>query len=213
MKKIAILIYPEFSIKEISDVMYLFRWGFDAKTVILSSSMTPVLSEEGVSVLPQKTLSDFNKEDYHCLVLPGCSDFREALRDTKLFDFLKDFKDENEFPIGAICGGPLFLSMAGLLDEKKFTNALYYEMNQLYQCINMDNLVFSPLVEDGNIVTAVGNNTRRFAIKLARKAGMECSDNALKEVSESWEPEDFKYHLDQEQLDFFKKNYAEYLIS
>ena len=48
MKKIAILIYPEFSIQEIGDIMYLFRWHYDIKTEIIASSNDIVVSEEGV---------------------------------------------------------------------------------------------------------------------------------------------------------------------
>ena len=32
MKKLALLLYPEFSIQEVADVMFLFRWGYQIKT-------------------------------------------------------------------------------------------------------------------------------------------------------------------------------------
>lgn len=42
------IIYPEFSIQEIGDIMYLFRWHYDIKTEIIASSNDIVVSEEGV---------------------------------------------------------------------------------------------------------------------------------------------------------------------
>ena len=50
--------------------------------------------------------------------LPGCSDIRMAIRNKKLNDFLRSFKDNQSFIIGAICAGPLFLQQAGLLKGK-----------------------------------------------------------------------------------------------
>lgn len=54
MKKIAIVIYPEFSIQEIATLSALFRWYFEERTVIFSSSKSLVKSEEGITILPEK---------------------------------------------------------------------------------------------------------------------------------------------------------------
>ena len=139
MKKLAILIYPEFSIQEISDMMYLFRWYFDVKTEIIASNKEIVISEEGVSILPDKTVNEFTKSDYYCLILPGCSDFREPIRDKNLINFLSSFKNDDEFLIGAICSAPIFLAYAGLMKGKKFINNLFMEFNERLSFIEDDN--------------------------------------------------------------------------
>ena len=118
MKKLAILIYPEFSIQEISDMMYLFRWYFDVKTEIIASNKEIVISEEGVSILPDKTVNEFTKSDYYCLILPGCSDFREPIRDKNLINFLFSFKNVDEFLIPSLSFSSIFLIYACLMKSK-----------------------------------------------------------------------------------------------
>ena len=119
-KRIAVLVYPEFSLQEVSNLMYLFRWNYDTLTDMIYTEKSPVKSEEGVYVIPVKTCDDFNINDYDCLILPGCSDTREAIRNQKLNSFLESLKNNNDFIIGAICAGPMFLAKAGLLQGKKF---------------------------------------------------------------------------------------------
>lgn len=208
MKPIAILIYPEFSLQEIADLLYLFRWNYNIHCEMIATSDKPVYSEEGVRVLPSKTTANFRKEDYTCLVLPGCSDFRESLRDNALKSFLSTFKEETEFVIGAICSAPIFLAQAGLLVDKQFTNSLYEQANQHFSFIDESNRVYAPIVVDGNIITAVGNAFRLFAIEVARAVGFECPDTAMQGVQPDWKPEDFKAFMsdedDQEFVSIFK---------
>lgn len=211
MKKIAIVIYPEYSIQEIATLSALFRWYFEEKTVIFSSSKSPVKSEEGITILPEKSLDEFDREEYSCLVLPGCSDMRESIDDEVLFDFLESFKDEKEFVIAAIGSGPVYLSKAGILRGKRFTNSLFVEMNEEFSFIEKENLVYAPLVEDGNLLTAVGEAYREFAIALARKLGYTCPDHAYGGIKTDWKREDFMHHLPEEALEIFRKTFKQHL--
>ena len=208
MKKIAILIYPEFSIQEIGDIMYLFRWHYDIKTEIIASSNDIVVSEEGVCIKPHKTVNEFVKEDYYCLILPGCSDFNEPIQDRNLIDFLKSFKDDNEFIIGAICSAPIFLAYAGLMENRKFINSLFMEFNEQLPFINNENRVLQPIVIDGNIITAAGSEGRKFAIAVARKLGFDCSDNAVSELGDNYTDDDFIHRLPPEEFEDAKKHFS-----
>lgn len=211
-RKIALLVYPEFSLQEIGNTVALFKWYFDSPTVVFSSSSKPVKSEEGIIILPEKTLEEFNVSDYDCLILPGISDIRGSLNDKKLIDFLKNLKDFPEFIIGAICGGPIFLSMAGLLDNKKFTNQLYVEMNERLPFINHKNIEYKPLVVDGNIITATADAYADFPIVIARKLGYECSDEAYKPTVDYNIPEEnFKHYMNEEEIKMFEGVFAEFL--
>lgn len=211
MEKIALIVYPEFSFQEIGNLSALFRWYFDIKTEVFSSSKRPVRSEEGFNIVPDKIFDEFRNEDYKCLILPGCSDVRMAIRDEKLIKFLSRFKDDRDFPIGAICAGPMFLSKAGLLDGKKFTNSLFVEMNEKFKFINQEHIVYEPLVEDGNIVTAVGDAYQEFAIAMARKCGFDCSDKAYTGILEDWTEEDFKHHLSEADLNIFLEEFKDFI--
>ncbi len=208
-KKIALLIYPEFSFQEIANLSALFRWYYDTMTVTFSSSQTPVKSEEGFLILPNKTLDEFDIEEYDCLILSGCSDLRIPLRDDKITSFLKTFEGNNDFVIGAICAGPLFLSKAGLLKDKKFINSMYLEMNTKFNFVNENNIVYQPIVEDENIITAVGTAYKEFAIGVARKLGYDCPDTAYSGISDNWKPEDFVFHLDEPELKEFEEEFAD----
>lgn len=126
--RIALLVYPEFSLQEVTNLIYLFRWHFDTVTDVIYTEKEIVKSEEGITVMPVKTCDEFSAQDYDCLILPGCSDIRMAIRNKKLNDFLISFKDNQSFIIGAICSGPLFLQQAGLLKGKKYTDSLFVDL-------------------------------------------------------------------------------------
>lgn len=107
--------------------------------------------------------------------------------------------------------GPMYLAQAGLLDNRKFTNSLFVEMNEMFNFIKEDNLVYAPLVEDKNIITAVGSAFNDFAIAVARKLGYDCPDKIFSGTPENWEESDFKYHLSKEDLQIFKDEFKEFI--
>ncbi len=162
---------------------------------------------KGFLILSNKTVDEFDINEYDCLILSGCSDLRLSLRDDKITSFLKTFEGNNDFVIGAICAGPLFLSKAGLLKDKKFINSLYLEMNKKFKFVNENNIMYQPIVEDGNIITAVGTAYKGFAIEIARKIGYNCPDTAYWGISDNWKPEDFIYHLEKDELEEFEKEF------
>ncbi|MDO4711444.1 MAG: DJ-1/PfpI family protein [Peptostreptococcaceae bacterium] len=210
-KKIALVVYPEFSFQEIADLCRLFRWNYDSMTVVFSSSKEPVRSEEGFVVLPEKTFDEFSKEDYDCLILPGCSDLRAPLADEKLKTFLERFRDEKEFVIGAICSGPIFLAQAGLLKGRKFTASLYMEMYERFRSIEQDNVVFESIVEDGNIITATGDAFALFAIAIARKLGYDCPDKLCDGMGKPDPSEqDYRSYLPEEGLKEMEEAFGQY---
>ena len=208
-KKIALLVYPEFSLQEVTNLMYLFRWNYDTLTDVIYTEKEPVKSEEGIGVMPVKTCDEFSVEDYDCLILPGCSDTRMALRNVKLKQFLETLRDRAEFPIGAICAGPLFLAQAGLLRGKKYTDSLFVEMREMFPFVEEENFVPMPVVEDGNVITANGSAFNDFAVHMARKLGYECSDRILSGYIEDWKQEDYYVHLSQEDLAEIKNEFRD----
>ncbi len=210
-KKIALMVYPYFSLQEIANLCNLFKWHYDTETVVFSSTLDEVNSEEGILVKPEKTFAEFKIDKYDCLILSGCSDLRKGLNDHQIKNFLMQFKNEKDFIIGAICAGPIFLSQAGLLDDKKFTNSVYVEMNNMFKFVNNKNIKYAPLVESGNIVTAVGSAFTEFAIAIAKKLGYKCSDKVYGRIPEEWKEEDYKFYLKKEGLQEFKKAFSDFI--
>ncbi len=179
MKKLALLVYPEFSLQEVMNLSRLFRWEFEVCTEVISSSRNPVKSEEGIEVLPKKTTEEFRTDDYLCLILPGCSDFTEVFQDKKIADFLKGFCENTSFPIGAICSAPILLARAGILKDKKYTASIYMDFFDFCPFLDKNNYVAAPAVVSGNVVTAGGSNFNGFAVAMAHLLGFECPDRIL----------------------------------
>ncbi|MDH6368205.1 MULTISPECIES: DJ-1/PfpI family protein [unclassified Breznakia] len=212
-KRIALLVYPAFSMQEISNLSYVLRWNSDTFTDIIATSKEVVTSEEGIQVMPNKTVDEFSVNDYDCLVLSGCSDFRIALRDQKLKAFLESLKDTQDFLIGAICAGPVFLAQAGLLKGKKYTDSLFAEMHELLPFIEADNFVAAPVVEDGNIVTANGSAFNAFAVHIARRLGYILPDKIMSGYIDDYKEEDYVHHLPEEGLKEFIEEFADIIES
>lgn len=196
--RIALLIYPEFSLQEVANLMYLFRWHYNTVTDVIYTDKEIVKSEEGINIMPTKTCDEFSIEDYDCLILPGCSDTRMAIRNLRMNEFLRGFKNNSSFIIGAICAGPLFLQQADLLKGKKYTDSLYVEMRELFSFIDENNFLPMPVVEDGNIVTANGSAFNDFAVHIARKIGYDCPVRILSGYIDDWKADKYFVHLPQD---------------
>lgn len=115
MKKIAVIVYPHFSLYEVTCLTEALMW-FDQSVEIFASSKEPVRSEDGFLVTADKTLDEFSAGDYACVVLPGMMIPFPALFDRKLIDFLASLKGK-ELLIAAISAGPMLLAKAGLLED------------------------------------------------------------------------------------------------
>lgn len=211
MKKLALLVYPEFSLQEVMNLSRLFRWNYDVCTEVISSSKVPVKSEEGIVVLPQKDTDEFVLEDYLCLILPGCSDFTEVSKDEKIFRFLKSFCGNSVFPIGAICSGPVLLACAGILKGKKYTASFYMDVFDFCPFLEKENFVAAPAVREGNIITAGGSNFNGFAVEMAHLLGLECPDRILSGYMDSWEKEEYEQYLPVEALEETKAMFSNLL--
>ena len=210
MKKLALLVYPEFSLQEVMNLSRLFRWEYDIFTEVISSGKEPVKSEEGIVVLPQKTTDEFSVEDYSCLILPGCSDLTEVMKDKKIFEFLASFRENFDFPIGAICSGPMLLARAGVLKNKKFTASVFMDFFDFCPFLERENYVAAPEVVSGNIVTAGGNNFNGFAVKMAHLLGLQCPDRILSGYMDNWTKEDYEAYLPPEAVNEVRAAFCDF---
>ena len=209
MRKLALLVYPEFSLQEVMNLSRLFRWNYDVLTEVISTNKDPVRSEEGIVVLPQKTVKDFLPDDYLCLILPGCSDFTEVFKEKELFEFLSSFRGNSKFLIGAICSGPLLLARAGVLTGKKFTASIYMDLFDFCPFLERENYMAAPIVVSDNIVTAGGSNFNGFAVEMAHLLDLECPDRILSGYMDSWTKEDYEAYLPEEAVEETKAMFSE----
>ena len=68
MQKLALLVYPEFSLQEVMNLSRLFRWHCDIMTEVVASTLRPVRSEEGILVQPQVDIRSFRQAEVVCPV-------------------------------------------------------------------------------------------------------------------------------------------------
>lgn len=197
--------------QELATTSAVFRWYGESPSTVVAVDKVTVISEEGIAVQPEIALGDFDVGDFDCLVLPGCSDLRESLRDDRLIGFLMGLSGNDDLVIGAIGSAPVYLARAGLLTGRRFTNSLFVEMNDRFSFVDESQLVYEPVVVDGNIVTAVGEAYQQFAVTLARALGHECPVWAYRGDSSSMTPDQLKHHLPPEGLTMFREEFADLL--
>lgn len=183
MKRTAILIYNQFCNFELSVVLEILAMAQKPITVF-AKLKSPVYSEEGLSILPEKTIDELNIEEFDSLVLPGAMDIREAIEDDTILDFLRKF-EQPDIKIGAISIAPILLLKAGLLNGKTFMAGINQE--ELYEegfteddLIGMkgwDDNLKDPVKEGfiiyDNIITSVSYNFVKWALGFGKMIGID----------------------------------------
>lgn len=183
MKKTAVLIYHQFCSFEIAPALEMLAMAQKPVT-IFAESLDPVHSEEGLTVLPEKTIGELNLEEYDSLLLPGAMDIREAIESDAILSFIKQF---DGMPTGAISIAPLLLLKAGLLEGKPFMAGINpedlleegYTYDDLALMTGWDASLENPIPEgyirSGNIVTSVSYHFIRWALAFGEMLGIRLS--------------------------------------
>lgn len=183
MKKTAVLIYNQFCNFEIASALEML--AMEQKPVtIFAKSLSPVRSEEGLSVLPEKTIGELELDEYDSLLLPGAMDIRDAIEDNTILAFIKQF---DGMPIGAISIAPLLLLKAGMLEGKPFMAGINaeelvdegYTGEELALMKGWDDNLKDPIPEgyirSGNIITSVSYNFIRWTLAFGELLGIKMS--------------------------------------
>lgn len=182
MKKAAVMLYPLFSLQEISCLTELFL--FHGKEIVTyAAERTPVRSEDGFTVLPDRPFQDFCREEIDCLVLPGIWEPLPVLLDRRNIAFLEQFRGEERLVIAAVSSGPLLLGKAGLLEGRRFCHGVFEGFLEEFPVLPREAVVRRKLVEDGNLVTAQSDAFREFAAATARRVGLDCPETVFDAVA------------------------------
>lgn len=183
MKKTAVLIYNQFCNFEFSVALEMLAMASKPIT-IFAKTINPLKSEEGLTVIPDKTIDELNIEEYDSLLLTGAADIRETIEDETILEFIKKFDGEN-FIIGAISIAPLLLVKTGMLSGKRFMAGVNKEEvyeegfseEDLKGMIGWDDNIEKPVPEgyirDGNIITSVSYNFIKWAIAFGNAVGIQ----------------------------------------
>lgn len=181
MKKTAVLIYDQFCNFEISVALEIL--ALHAKEIdVFAKSKEYVKSEDGLTVVPDKTIDELNLEEYDSLLLPGAADIRSAVEDEAIIEFIKKFDGK---VIGAISIAPVLLlkacmlagkpfmigaDKAGLLEEGYDAEDLK-QMKDWEDCIN--NKVEEGYLISDNILTSISFEFVKFGLQFAKMLGIE----------------------------------------
>ena len=205
MKKVLCLIYPNFSLYEITALTSTLALSFDITIDYVVSDHSMVVSEDGLLCQPTKTLDQICIEEYSCVILPGMVNIGPALQDEKLISFLKDL-GEQDILIAAISSAPLLLAKAGLLKDTKFTGGIWQNFFDYFEFLPRENFQPKLVVQDKQIITAIGFAHQEFARKVILSLGLaENTDNYFKERND-YSEEDLIFTLSDQDFDQVKRS-------
>ena len=205
MKKVLCIIYPNFSLYEITTLTSTLALSFDITIDYVASEHSMMVSEDGLPCQPTKTLDQIRIEDYSCVILPGMVNIGPALQDEKLISFLRSL-DEQDILIAAISSAPLLLAKAGLLKDTKFTGGIWQNFFDYFEFLQRENFQPKVFEQDRNIITALGFAHQEFARKVILSLRLvENTDNYFKEQNEYAE-EDLIFTLSDEEFNQVKQS-------
>jgi len=118
------------------------------------------------------------------VILPGTICPLPALFDEKLIDFLKS-GIHTEVVFTAISSSPLFLSKAGILNRKKFTSGYFMQMADTFSFVEKENFLHKGIVEDGNVITAIGMFFREFAEVVLKRFGYDIGTTLCEAIQQN----------------------------
>ena len=205
MKKVLCIIYPNFSLYEITALTSTLVLSFGVTIDYVASDHSMVVSEDGLPCQPTKTLDQIRIEEYSCVILPGMVNIGPALQDEKLISFLR-YLGEQDILIAAISSAPLLLAKAGLLNDTKFTGGIWQNFFDYFEFLPRENFQPKLVVQDKQIITAIGFAHQEFARKVILSLGLaENTDNYFKERND-YSEEDLIFTLSDQEFDQVKRS-------
>lgn len=198
MKKVACVIYPNFSLYEIVDLTSSLVLQYGIKVDYIAANKENILSEDGLICQATKTFDEVELNEYSCIVLPGMSDFTSALKDELLIQFLKQLKGKS-IVIAAISSAPILLAKAGLLEDITFTGGIWQNFFGYFDFLSKENFMPKTIHQDKNIITAIGFVHQEFAKKVLATLGL-CDDIEIVEKPS----EELIFNMSDEEFAEFK---------
>lgn len=198
MKKVACVIYPNFSLYEIVDLTSSLVLQYGIKVDYIAANKENILSEDGLICQATKTFDEVELNEYSCIVLPGMSDFTLALKDELLIQFLKQLKGKS-IVIAAISSAPILLAKAGLLEDITFTGGIWQNFFGYFDFLSKDNFMPKTLHQDKHIITAIGFAHQEFAKTVLATLGL-CDDIEIVEKPS----EELIFNMSDEEFAEFK---------
>ncbi|EGE53634.1 DJ-1/PfpI family protein [Streptococcus parauberis] len=155
--KIALLIYPEFSLYEITPLTASLALQYNEKVDIIASQKKLHKSEDGFQVMPHYSIDEIDLTTYELILLTGTMDPFFAVNDVNLINTLSKISLEDTV-VASISSSPLLLAKAGLLDTYKFTGGIYRNYFNSFTWLKESNYLPRLCTIDRNLITAIGSS-------------------------------------------------------
>lgn len=153
-EQIGMVLYSGFAALDMVAPHYLFASMMGAKIYLISPTddLTPVISGEKLAIVPTHTQQDCPKNLDILFVPGGANGTLEAMKNTRLIDFIANRAATANY-ITSVCTGSVLLGKAGLLKGKKATSHwVTLELLSEFGAIPVKQRV----VWDGKLVTGGG---------------------------------------------------------
>ena len=204
-RKYAVLIYPDFSLQEVACLTSALAVWFGEKIDVIAAENKPYRSEEGFSIAPDKTADQADPAGYACVILPGTVNPLPALFDGRLIEFLRRGRGTDTL-FAAISSSPALLSKAGVLDGKDFTAGYFMQFADAFPFIDKTRFVHRPVVEDGNVITAIGMFFREFAQAVLNRLGYDVGERFMDTSGAEYTEEELAFYWsDQDCREFLEE--------
>lgn len=211
MRKFAVLLYPDFSLQEITCLTSALTVWFGEKIDYIASENKEYSSEEGLRIIPTKTTAEANIMDYDCIILPGTINPLPALFDEKLIEFMKSGNRSN-IVFAAISSSPILLSKAGILNGKKFTSGYFMQMAETFGFVEKENFIHKGIVQDGNVITGIGMFFREFAEAVLKKFGYDVGNSFMRDTPDEYTEEELTFYWSDNDYQEFLEELKAYTL-
>lgn len=169
------------------------RLGNGTRVVLIAPRKEPVVTAEGMRVLPDHSFADAPPVDI--LVVPSFEEFRDRLRDRELVEWVARAGRRAQVVISN-CWGAFFLAEAGLLDGREATTFPpdVLELGRRYPGVTaVEGVRF---VVHGAVITGVGGvgSYETALYEVERRWGGDLARSiAAGLVIEEWDPESIRH--------------------
>ncbi|WP_416666579.1 DJ-1/PfpI family protein [Egbenema bharatensis] len=117
--QIGFLIYPDAVQLDVMGAYQVFAFPPDTEVHLVGKTLSPIISNEGLTLVPTTTLSDCPPVDVICVPGGGIGQV-EVMRDQEILNFLQQQSQTARY-VTSVCTGSLILAAAGLLQGYKAT--------------------------------------------------------------------------------------------
>lgn len=166
MSKVLCFIYEKMADFEMTFACHLLSYYGEKEVITIAYDMNAVKGSSGIDYHPNNTVKEaLDFEDIEALIIPGGWDM---IFQSEIFELIQKLDKEKKL-ICAICAGPRYLALAGILEGRNYTTTLnpeYFDESGEEDPFPRQTFINNDVVRDEHIITAKGNAFIDFGIEI-----------------------------------------------